>query len=168
MFLKLQKAMSYRFLKYFALIISALYCSVAVYTNTIYPGSVNTKELYPFFSWFLFAYIPNPSADYTIELISFDKETYPNPLPFKEMRFIFKEIKSGSSEYTHIIRLLGSAVIRHDEEAVKMFRQKLEKIFLDSPATYEIFTTYTDPVSLWKTGVYREKRSLRVFEYKPK
>lgn len=104
---------------------------------------------------------------YTLELHVLGEKKYTPPIPFKDVGFVFANTRTSPTEYFYLIKLLGSALEFGGESEVREYRQKLEEIFLDTPATYEILTIYSDQISFWKTGAYGDKRSLGVFEYHP-
>jgi hypothetical protein len=151
--------MPYRFLKYFFAIFIAVYFIGGLYTRNTRAG-----EAYPFYSWFLFDQVPNEKNDFTIRIVSYGGKTYNPPLEFSETREIFQTINQSATQYLYIVQDLGYAIIGQKQEQILTDRERLEKIFLGTPARYEVLQVRYDPVQYWKTGEYKELKVIATYE----
>lgn len=122
-------------------------------------------ETYPFFSWYLFAEIPNPSNEaYTVHILSIGDTVYDPPLPFSETRPLFEQIRQSPTEYTHEIDELGRAVTRGHKKLAARYQAEFEKMFSGQPARYELVRISYDPVLDWKRREHASSTPIAVFD----
>lgn len=122
-------------------------------------------EIYPFFSWFLFANIPNPSEEtFTVTIHSIGDEIYDPPLAFSESRPWFEKIRQSPTEYTYAMREFGRSVYAGRMQLAKEHRASFEEMFVGASARYELFVVSYDPILHWKEGRYASSTSLGIFE----
>lgn len=150
--------MSYSLLKKIAIISLIGYFGIAGALKIADP----VRERYPFFSWFFFSEIPNHEHGYTIRLLSYGEESYTEPLPFSQMKFLFRSLGQAPTVYTPIIEKLGESVKTNNAQVILENRDKLESIFKKS-ARYEVLEVWYDPLEYWHTGTYQEATTLATF-----
>lgn len=151
----------YGLLKKIAIAVLAVY----FFMGLVERGYRHGGELYPFFSWYLFALIPNPQPDaYELLLHSYDGTDYDPPLHFSQTRFIFEELRQSPTEYTTSINGMGGALFQGYPRLAVQHQERLEQMFGGKQATYEILHVEHDPVLYWRAGFHASSTSLGVFE----
>lgn len=108
------------------------------------------QEAYPFFSWYLFADVPDQSFTYTVDVRSLNGVTYPTPLSWAKVPQLFNGWTQSPTHYLHLIKLLGQAVEKGDGVEVQTERTQFEKIFYGSRASYEVVKVEGNPVERWQ------------------
>jgi hypothetical protein len=143
-----------------------VYCTVGIASKSyfILAHRPPTTELYPFFSWYLFADIPQTHTEYRIEVLSLGERTYEPPLPFSDTAFLFARIGRAPTEYTPIIQALGTAITAGDEPRVGELRGQLETMFSGTPARYSVVRVVYDPLIYWKSGAYITHETMGTFD----
>lgn len=150
--------MSYRFLKFFFAVALVIYFAGGLATSGY------QKEVYPFFSWFLFDQVPNEKQDFTMRIISYGGQEYDPPLEFSQASHIFQSINQSATQYFYVIQDLGYGILNKNDSQAQNARERLEKIFLGAPAKYEILQVRYDPVQYWKTGEFIEAKLMATYE----
>lgn len=151
--------MSYRFFKFmFATFLVVYFIGGLMARNT------SKREVFPFFSWFLFDEVSNERWDFTIKIISHGDNTYNPPLEFSQTTQLFETIHQSATQYFYIIQVLGDAILGKEKDKIKENREKLEKIFLNMPTKYEVFHIKYNPILYWKTGEVKESKLIATFE----
>ncbi len=121
-------------------------------------------ETYPFFSWYLFAAIPNYQEQaFTIRILSLGDTVYDPPLVFSQTGPIFKRLRQSPTEYTPIINTLGWSIV-HKRGNTAEIRQRLEQMFGGLRARYELLMVAYDPVDFWKSGTVASSTVLGVYD----
>jgi hypothetical protein len=106
------------------------------------------KEIYPFFSWFLFALTPGQKIDYRIQIQSTRHTPLPTPLPYTEAH--------GHVPTPHAItvreltRRIAQAYLNNDPATLAKARALLERHHLYPGTTYTIERISYDPLLLWQ------------------
>ncbi len=151
----------YQALKYIVFIFLAAYVIGGLATNpyTIF-GEQDGKEVYPVFSWFLFAKIPTPQSKYVLRLHSYGTEVYNPPLAFEETSFLFRAIGQTPTRYLQEVSSFGREI--EQGRNGEPYRTNLEKIFM-KPARYEIVRIHYDSLEYWKTGLTKKEKVLGIF-----
>jgi hypothetical protein len=106
------------------------------------------KEIYPFFSWFLFALTPGHKTSYQIQIHATRDATLPTPLPYTQAK--------GYVPTPHAITVreltqrLAKAIEKGDLDAQNTARSLLERHHLYPGTTYSIHRTEYDPLLVWQ------------------
>lgn len=151
----------YDALKKIAIALLVFYFCMGIYERLVRHGG----ELYPFFSWYLFAAIPNPDPyAYDIQILSFDNVVYDPPLPFSKTRPLFVAIRQSPTEYSALIYEFGRALSHNDTAVISRERARVEQMFGGKPAVYEMLRVEYDPLNHWRDEGYASSSSLGVFE----
>ncbi len=153
-------SLDYRTKKLAVLASLAVYAAIGISAHWL----TTNDELYPVFSWNLFAYVPNPKIEYTIALLSFGKTHYNPPLQFNELGFLFKQNSESPIKYYVVINRLAAAIMQKDPAAQETYRQQLEAIFQKTPAQYEVLKVKNDPLAFWYTKTYVSSSVLATFD----
>lgn len=123
-----------------------------------------SPEMYPFFNWQLFSYIPNEKDEFSIEVYRIGSREYDPPLQYADMTSLFVDAGAAPTEYTPRIRELAKAVKEEDPERIRQAREEIDVLFGRNEYAYGILEVRLDPVEYWKTGEYASSTVLRVFE----
>ena len=117
-------------------------------------------EVFPCYSWFLFALVPGRESSYALRLLEVRGQKLAEPVLFQEAE--------GYVENPHDVTVrelaqqLGAATEHGRMDEQGRVRQILEKNRLPSPCRYELVSMTYDPLVRWRTGRY-EIRSLAQF-----
>jgi hypothetical protein len=137
------------------------YACMGLFERTVRDGT----EIYPFFSWFLFAYIPNPSEDtFTVAFHAVGDEVYDPALTFSESRPLFDKIHQSPTEYIYAIQEFGRSVSTGRTDLAGQYRASFERMFSGQAARYELFRMSYDPIAQWKAGGHASTTSLGMYE----
>lgn len=121
-------------------------------------------ETYPFFSWYLFAEIPNYHLTaFTIDIYAIGDTKYDPPLPFYQTAPLFLQLRQSPTEYTPIIDELGWSIIRKNGD-IEEIRYRLEGMFSGLSARYELRMIAYDPLVYWSEHKVASSTSLGFFE----
>ena len=155
---------SYEVKKTMVVITLVFYCAAGIFIR-LYRDEQH-HQIYPFFSWYLFANIPIPNQQvtFTMDILSLGSQTYNPPLPFSQTSSIFQKLRQSPTEYTALIVMLGQSILSGDANSISQSRQKLEKIFLGTSARYEILRVNYDPVAYWENGTYTSESVIGTFQ----
>ncbi|MEM9400047.1 MAG: hypothetical protein AAF984_07535 [Verrucomicrobiota bacterium] len=108
------------------------------------------KEIFPIFSWFLFALTPNPDAEFNIRIIEYEGKAITPARLYNEAG---DQVKSANSIKVPVLAdAMGKAIEKHDLQAFERARKVFENTFLIHPSTYELVEITYDPMKRWHTG----------------
>lgn len=124
-------------------------------------GFSGANEIFPFFSWRLFAHIPDNTSEYAIIVEVFNGTTVSPPQLFQEAKGIIKE--SDSIIAHKLIQNFGKAYERKDIQEAEELRRLFEANYIKGPARYRLIRIIYNPVERWKTGSY-EMINIQEFE----
>jgi hypothetical protein len=119
------------------------------------------QEIFPFYSWFLFAVVPNAKTTYQVFFHRIgDREMVP-PRAFTQASGLIGNARSIVAH--RVIQRLGAACAAGDEEEVARQRRLLEGS-LPAGTQYEVMAVQSDPVAEWREHKTGTRKSLRSFE----
>jgi hypothetical protein len=122
-----------------------------------------TQEVFPVFSWFLFALVPPSLPQYGLLIEDVNGRRVDPPRLYQEAEGII------STPHEIIVyqltQQLGAAIERHPQDADR-YREVLEKNWLPSATRYEVVRINADPIARWKSGHY-DMQSLKTFTSVP-
>ncbi len=120
-----------------------------------------SNEIFPVFSWFLFAEIPQKThVRYTIRIHRVDDRDLVPPILFAAAEG-YANPKSVSAN--KLIDEIGRANERQEEAEVQQMRRTLEENQIHRVQRYELLKMTYDPVERYQTGKKWEE-SIRFFE----
>ncbi len=120
-----------------------------------------SNELFPVFSWFLFAEVPQKiHVRYTIRIHRVDGRDLAPPILFAAAE-AYANPKSVSAN--KLIDEIGRANERQEEGEVQRMRGTLEENQINRVQRYELMKLTYDPVERYQTGKVLEE-SIRFFE----
>jgi len=122
------------------------------------------NNLYPWFSWEFFSYVPNPEYTYSMEVYMVDGQYYDPPIPFSETRYLAEEAGLDSTVYYFLARDLGKALDNDDVERADELDDQLRTMFSGKSHMFTIIKVYHDPIDYWYTGTYTDKTIVKVYK----
>jgi len=117
-------------------------------------------EVFPVFSWFLFAKVPQHAERFGLRIHQSEGIDLDPPLFFEEAIGIVHHPHDVTAQ--RIIQRLGKAEQRGKQAAVQRMRALLEEIYLPPGTRYELVNVISDPLHRWRTGE-REVERIRMF-----
>ena len=118
------------------------------------------REIFPVYSWFLFALVPQNETQYAIVLHHVGNQELTPERLFQEADGIIAQPHSVAA--FQLMQKFGAAFERKSPDATRL-RQQLEGTFLQRATRYELVKINSDPVARWKSGSYEIIRTLQTF-----
>lgn len=109
------------------------------------------REIFPFFWWELFSYIPAQfKSDYGLEIVKYDDQLLEAPLYFEEAASLLPDPESITAYIT--IQSLGEAITDGDDAEVERLRGLIEGPHLSNPSAveYQIVKRDYDILEKWR------------------
>ena len=153
--------MSYKLLRKIIMAFLIFYFSVGLFARYLSDG---VEDVYPFFSWFLFSKVPaRIQIDFAIRIHEFAEKRFEPPIFFEKAKGIYDKTSYSTTDYYHLVQLLGMSLQSNRMNEVKRLRRELEKNFLSYPVVYEVVELKFNPIERWKTGQFIGIKSLVTF-----
>ncbi len=118
------------------------------------------QEVFPCYSWFLFALVPGRESQYAVRLQEVRGQKLAEPVLFQDADNFVDE--PHNVMVRDLVQQWGAAVEngRLDEQA--RLRRVMEKDYLPTPCRYELVVLTYEPLTRWRTGRY-DVRSLEEY-----
>jgi hypothetical protein len=114
------------------------------------------EEVFPVYSWFLFALVPQRQTLYAVVLHEAEGRPLPQPIAYQEAINI---VRDPHNVVVHqLIQQLGAAVEKQDVAQVTELRRLLETNYLPARSRYEVAKISYEPLRRWRTGEQRTER----------
>ena len=113
-------------------------------------------EVFPFFSWTLFIYVPGDTSEYAVELIEQGGRRFDPPRPLHAARGLVPG--AGNVTAQVVVQRMGRAAERGDATALAELRRVFEREHLAAhraPVHYRLVREHYDPIERWTTGGVR-------------
>lgn len=117
------------------------------------------QEVFPVYSWFLFALVPPSLPQYGLLLHDVNGRAVEPPRLYQEAEG-FIAMPHDFTPY-QLTQQLGAA-IEGRQQREDRYREVLEKNWLPPATRYEVVRINADPIARWKSGHY-DMRSLKIF-----
>ncbi|HWF17705.1 MAG TPA: hypothetical protein VG754_00470 [Verrucomicrobiae bacterium] len=117
-------------------------------------------EVFPVYSWFLFALVPQSGPQYGLLLHNVNGRSIEPPRLYQEAGDWIST--SHSVTAFKLTQELGAAVEKNLPEKLRD-RELLEKNWLPPRTSYELIKLNADPITRWKTGKYEITQTLGTF-----
>ncbi|HZV36729.1 MAG TPA: hypothetical protein VFB72_19285 [Verrucomicrobiae bacterium] len=117
-------------------------------------------EIFPVFSWFLFARVPQSGAQFGLLLHQVNSRKIEPPRLYQEAGDLVPTAHSVT--VYKLAQELGAAIEKNSPETTRC-RDLLEKDWLPPQSSYELVKLNSDPVTRWKTGKYEIIQRLGTF-----
>jgi hypothetical protein len=115
------------------------------------------QEVFPCYSWFLFALVPGRETQYAIRLKEVRGQKLAEPVLFQDADNFVDE--PHSVVVRDLVQQFGVAVERGRMDEQVRLRRAIEKNYLPIPCRYELVVLTFEPLTRWRTGRY-DARSL--------
>jgi hypothetical protein len=138
---------------------------ISVFLAAYFAGGLLTlmrpdMEVFPVYSWFLFALVPQSGPQYGLLLHEVNGRSIEPPRLYQEAADWVPA--SHSVTVFKLTQELGVAAERNLPEQSR-YRELLEKNWLPPQTRYELVKLNADPVARWKTGQYEITQRFGMF-----
>ena len=113
-------------------------------------ASFGTGEIFPIFSWFLFARVPGHVKRYELVLDVVRGHPLPKPVFYDQADGLVAD--SHSIVAKRVINSLGKALDEGDLSAIARVRRALESDYLPPDSEYTIVEVSFEPLRRWRSG----------------
>jgi hypothetical protein len=117
-------------------------------------------EIFPVYSWFLFAKVPDSAPQYGLLLLNVDGRPVEPPRLYQEANNLVSSPHSVT--VFKLTQKMGATVERNIPDKTGT-RELLEKNWLPPQTRYELVKMNADPITRWKTGEYQITQRLGTF-----
>lgn len=125
---------------------------------------IDRAEMYPFFSWRLFAVVPNEVDTYTIEISRLGNLVYDPALRLMDAQFLFANNKQQQTEYELLINNLGRALTRNSpRQDTAQLHQRIEALFPPGAFAYAVVRVTYDSLEYWHDRSYQSRDVIETF-----
>lgn len=119
---------------------------------TAHATSRSQEDVYPFFSWFLFANVPpRIQSGFEIEVTSVEGKKLASPERLAASSPLFKKGEVSEKYLGELSERLGYAVTRRDAGAIEATSKELGSRLV-KPAGYQISQVTFNPIDKWARG----------------
>ena len=152
----------YRRLKILIIAILISYSFLGVVLQLFISGR---NEIFPVFSWALFAKVPNKIDEYSIRIISVNGKPLQKVVSYNNASRWFTKSNSVNAYYT--IQTLGRAVSSGNAVKVQEIRKYFEPLYLGDVKTvkYDLIKRSFNPLIFKKYGLVENIQYITSFEY---
>lgn len=109
-------------------------------------------EVFPCYSWFLFALVPGRESQYAVRLLEVRGQKLAEPVLFQDADDFVAEPHSVVAR--DLVQRFGVAVEKGQTEEQQRLRRLMEKNFLPTLCHYELVVMTYEPLTRWRTGHY--------------
>lgn len=123
-----------------------------------------TNEIFPLFTWELYAKVPNRINDYTIRIISINDEKLTPPIYYQDSKKYFSKAHSVSAYFA--FKKLGEAVRSGKKINIDFERRYIEQIYLSGYKSleYEIIVRKYNPIAKIKYNKFKAHKLGAVYK----
>jgi len=119
------------------------------------------KEIFPFFSWFLFSAVPNTGYHYNVEILEHDRQTFSPAIAYNAADGIV--LRPRDITAYQFIQKMGRTYDSGDKAAFEILSHEFQRNFLRGSNTYQLIKVYYNPVEAWH-GKSGEPKVLETFK----
>jgi|GEM_PF-5539198 len=109
-------------------------------------NSKGNYEWFPFYSWSMFALVPQEETIYRLRVI--DPENTQNLIDFRQAGQLVHE--PGSLPAYHLIQKMGKAITSGQQYQLSELRAAFDTNYLPTGTAYQMIQTREDPLSAWQ------------------
>lgn len=110
------------------------------------------QEVFPCYSWFLFALVPGRESQYAVRLQEVRGQKLAEPVLFQDADSFVDEPHNVMAH--ELVQRLGAAVERGPTDEQLRLRRVMEKDYLPAPCRYQLVVLTYEPLTRWRTGRY--------------
>jgi len=121
------------------------------------------NEVFPFFTWELYARVPNRVTDYTIRITALNGKELEKPLYFQQSRKYFSKAHSVSAYFA--FKKLGKAIRSGNKKKINYHRKYIEQIYLAGYESleYDVVSRSYNPLNKIRNNKIKKSKSLKSF-----
>lgn len=121
-------------------------------------------EIFPFYSWELFSYVPNLATDFGLKINAIDNQYIDEPVYFQDAVDLLEDTESIIA--FNIIQTLGYAIENNDQPLIDETRKDLESIYFEdfNQVEYEIKKRTYYAAERWRTGTFESEKRLATYD----
>jgi hypothetical protein len=108
------------------------------------------QEVFPCYSWFLFALVPGQESQYALRLEEVRGQKLAEPVLFQDADNLVDEPHNVMMR--DLVQQFGVAVERGQTDEQARLRRVMEKNYLPTPCRYELVVLTYEPLTRWRTG----------------
>jgi hypothetical protein len=108
------------------------------------------REVFPLYSWFLFALVPGRESDYALRLREVNGQKLPEPVLYQDAKGLVADPHNVTVR--EIVQQFGRAVEKGRVQERLRIRRVMEKDYLPPLCRYELVIITYDPLARWRTG----------------
>lgn len=148
-------------LKIFIVLIVIAYVTIGV---SLEFSIMNSKEIFPIFSWSLYSKIPNTVEIFSLKITQLNGKKLNTPLFFEDSHSLFHDANSVQAYQT--IQDLGWSINRGDIDRGNEIRRYLEEIYLGGYKNikYELVKRSFNPLNRLKSGELIYEKNIAEYE----
>lgn len=105
------------------------------------------KEIFPFYSWFLFAAVPHAGNHYEVRILKNGGQSFNPPIPYAQAANI--AIFPQAITAYQFIQKMGRSYDRGDSAEFAELAGLFQRDFLIGATTYQLLRIYYDPIERW-------------------
>jgi hypothetical protein len=105
------------------------------------------KEIFPFYTWFLFAAVPNAGNHYEVVILKNKGQSFTPPIPYAQAANI--AIFPQAITAYQFIQKMGRSHDKGDSTEFTELARLFQRDFLIGPTTYQLLRIYYDPIERW-------------------
>jgi hypothetical protein len=113
------------------------------------------QEVFPCYSWFLFALVPGRESQYAIRFREVRGQKLAAPVLFQDADDFVDEPHNAMAR--ELIQQFGAAVEKGRTDEHLRLRQVMERDYLPTPCRYELVVLTYEPLTRWRTGDYKAR-----------
>ena len=110
------------------------------------------REIFPLYSWFLFALVPGQESQYAVRLQEVSGRKLAEPVLYQDADNLVADPHSVTVR--ELVQQFGLAVEKGRVREQLRIRRMMEKDHLPSSCRYELVIVTYDPLIRWRTGRY--------------
>jgi hypothetical protein len=110
------------------------------------------QEVFPVYSWFLFALVPGRETQYAVRLEEVRGQKLAVPLLFQDAEDLVAEPHNVMMR--DLVQQFGAAAEKGQTDEQASLRRVMEKNYLPAPCRYELIIMTYEPLTRWRTGRY--------------
>lgn len=126
-------------------------------------GRVQPPDIFPFFTWSMFAHVPNTHETYAVRIHVFGERSYTPPIDLVDSGPMLMRRHRVTDYVIRTAAELGRAIERDNPEEIERARHTFESVFRDGRFRYDVLRVTKDPYRFWHSRTYDSETLLATF-----
>ena len=119
-----------------------------------------TREIFPFFCWFLFPITPNVEERFELRVVRLGDDIFEQPVDYQTLKVLKSPMEMDLWIST---QQLGQAIGSDRPATIEHVRRRLEANFLPAKSLYMVDRVVFDPLERWENGHVRRRTRLATY-----